>query len=168
MGAFLDLGSETVNMKDQFVSLFGGDEKKKWLRYGAVSGIAIAVSFSTLAACYRFVGLSEVVSQTIAVIVSTIPAYVLSRRWIWSLGGSGSVKAEIIPFWVLSLLQFLVSLAVVAVAGNFIRPRVESHDVRTALLLLANLATYGSMWVAKFFFLNRILFADKTVASVSA
>jgi putative flippase GtrA len=157
-----------VNMMEKFEDVFGGDERKKWLRYGAVSAIAIAVSFSTFTACYRFFGMGEVVSQTIAVLVSTIPAYVLSRRWIWSLGGSGSVKAEIIPFWVLSLLQFLVSLAVVAVAGNFIRPRVDSHDVRTALLLLVNLGTYGSMWVAKFFFLNRILFADKAVASVSA
>lgn len=168
MSTAANLNSVPVMSPARLIAYFRSPEGMKWVQYGAVSAIAIVVSFSTFTLCYRMFGLNEVVSQTIAVIVSTVPAYFLSRRWVWSLDGTGSMRNEIIPFWVLSFLQFIISLVVVGVAGSFIRPRVDSHNLRTVLLLLVNLATYGAMWFGKFFFLNRILFANKAASPAAS
>ncbi len=133
---------------------------KRWFLYGSVSGIAIAVSWITLFTCLHL-GMGEISGGTVAVMTSTVPAYFLSRRWVWVRQGEGSIRREITMFWLLSFLQFLVSLAILAIAGRYIKPRVESKSLQALLFNIVNLGTYGAMWIGKFLFLNKVLFAEK-------
>ncbi len=138
----------------------------KWVRFGSVSAVAIVVSIATFSLTFYSLH-RELLAQTIATIVSTIPAYFLSRRWVWSVDGKSDFRKEIVPFWVLSLLQFVLSLIIIGIAGRFIKTRIESHAVKTLVLNLVNLATYGVMWVGKFFFLNKILFGRKAATQTA-
>jgi putative flippase GtrA len=135
----------------------------KWVRFGSVSAVAIVVSIATFSLTFYTLH-RELLAQTIATIVSTIPAYFLSRRWVWSVDGKSSFRTEVAPFWVLSLLQFALSLVIIGFAGRFIKTRIESHALKTLVLNLVNLTTYGVMWVGKFFFLNKMLFGRKAAA----
>jgi putative flippase GtrA len=141
----------------------------KWVRFGSVSAVAIVVSIATFSlSYYALFPHRELLAQTVATAVSTIPAYYLSRRWVWSVDGKSDFRTEIAPFWVLSFLQFGLSLIIIGVAGRFIQTRIESHAMKTLVLNLVNLTTYGVMWVGKFFFLNKILFGRKAATQKAA
>jgi putative flippase GtrA len=138
----------------------------KWVRFGSVSAVAIVVSIATFSLTFYTLH-RELLAQTIATIVSTIPAYYLSRRWVWSVDGKSNFRTEVVPFWVLSLLQFVLSLVIIGIAGRFIKTRIDSHAMKTLVLNLVNLTTYGVMWVGKFFFLNKILFGRKAATQAT-
>lgn len=160
MSSAADVESSSVLTPGGLLTYLRSPAGKKWFLYGSVSGIAIAVSWITLFTCLHL-GMSEIAAGTAAVITSTIPAYFLSRRWVWIRQGDGSIRREITVFWLLSFVQFLVSLAILAIAGRFIKPRVDSKSLQALLFNIVNLGTYGAMWIGKFLFLNRVLFAEK-------
>ena len=86
-----------------------------------------------------------------AVVISTIPTYEMSRKWVWKKSGKSSLYAEVIPFWVMTLLGLLLSeIAVIWLEAHY----PDNH----LLANLGNFIGFGVLWVAKFFILDRILF----------
>ena len=126
-----------------------------------MSGVAIVVSQTVLVLTYGVLRWSELVSQTAAVVLSTIPAYFLSRLWVWQKNGKSHLWKEVVPFWAISVAQFLISLVAVHFGQGLVERLTEDHGKRTVGLLVISLGTYGVMWVAKFFFFNKVLFAHK-------
>lgn len=133
----------------------------KSIKYAAVSAVAIVVSLSTLGITYGVLRQSKTVSQIAAVIVSTIPSYWLNRSWVWGKVGKSHLWREVMPFWAISVFQFAVSLLVVNWLGGIIERRTEVHLYRTLGIQFISLATYGVMWIAKFVFLNKVLFVHR-------
>ena len=151
----------------RLIAYLKSDAGKKALRYATVSGIAIVVSQMVIAVTYGGLHTSKTVAQTSAVILSTIPSYFLNRRWVWSRSGKSSASREIIPFWVISIVQFAISLAAVNWLGSWMERHVDSHLMRTVWLQTIVLAIYGVMWVGKFAFFNKVLFVDRKAPAVS-
>jgi putative flippase GtrA len=94
---------------------------------------------------------SHVQSNVFAVTISAFPAYVLSRRWIWQKKGNNHFLKEVLPFWGMAFLGLLLS--------TLFAYGAEQISESTIALQLANLSAFGVLWVAKFFVLDRILFA---------
>ena len=137
---------------------------RKTVRYAAVSVVAIAVSQVTLLLCYGLLhwdGNRATRAQLAAFVTSTIPSYYLNRMWVWGKGGKSHLWKEIVPFWAVGLVQLLVSLVFVKWAQGVVERSTGSHGLRTIGFLFNNLFIYGVMWIAKFMFFNKVLFAHK-------
>lgn len=144
------------------ISWCRSDSGRKWVMYGTVSGIAIMVSWLSFALAHNVLGWRIVPSQVFSVVVSTIPAFLLSRYWVWAKDGKVSFQREVLPFWVLSFVQFFISVGVIKVSESWIESTFDSRSTRTVVVLIINLMLYGVMWIGKFFFLNNLLFrADR-------
>ena len=81
--------------------------------------------------------------------VGTVPAYLLSRAWVWQRRGPHRLGGEVLTFWIMALVGLgLSSLAVRA---------VEEFTSETLFVVIGNLGAYGTVWVAKYLFLERVM-----------
>ncbi len=118
-----------------------------------VSGVAVPCCQVLLIICHAWVGLTAVVSNIIAVSVSSVPSYLLNRSWVWGKGGRSHLWREVVPFWVMALMGLGLSTLFVSVAARW------SH--LTLVVLAANLAGFGLLWVVKYVVLDRVLFTSR-------
>jgi putative flippase GtrA len=129
------------------------------LRYGGVTVVTTLVGLTTL-----FFGLyvfewSPWFANLVSVFMSTPFAYYLNRRFVWEqAAGNHSVSREVTPFWIMTGIGFIVSTAAVWMASLF----TESNP----LLLLTQLCAFGGLWLVKFAFLEKYLWADAEPISV--
>jgi putative flippase GtrA len=129
----------------------------KLLKYSAASLSGVVSSVITLNLCLLVLDLGAVTSNIIAVTAGSIPNYLINRAWTFSKFGTHSFTREILPFWLMAVLGLVLSTFAVAWAD-------ERWDGNTFALNIANLAAFGVLWVAKYFVLERILFAPLTDA----
>lgn len=144
-------------------------EGRKKVRFALVSVIAVPIGEAALV-CFNVAGLTAVLSALLGNSIGAIPSYVLNRYWVWHKTDKNSVFAEILPFWIITLVGILFSLFAAHLAGEF----TKHHDIgglaRLVILLAANLAAFGVLWVAKFVLFNKVLFVirqhnDESVGS---
>lgn len=121
----------------------------KALRYCGVSVVNVTVGLSVLAVCHGVLGWPAVGANLAAWMVGTAPAYLLSRAWVWRRSGPHRLGGEVLTFWVMALVGLALSSLAVAV--------IEHFTQRTLLVVAGNLVAYGSVWVAKYVFLDRVL-----------
>lgn len=129
-----------------------GVRLRRLIRFGAVSAMNIAITQTLLQVFYRFTDLGAALSNILAVGLSAIPAFLVLKRWVWGRTGAHSVTREIIPFWSFTFAGLALSTLAVAAAED----RWES----ALAVSLANIAAFGVLWVGKFVFLDRWMFAD--------
>jgi putative flippase GtrA len=120
------------------------------MRYGGVTIVSTIVGLSTLAFGLVVLDWAALPANFLSVLASTPPAYILNRQWVWERDSGGhSVAGEIAPFWIMTFVGWAVSSLAVGIADVF-------TDV-TVLLLAAQIAAFGSLWLVKFAFLEKFL-----------
>lgn len=123
----------------------------KLLRFGAVSAFNVLLGQALLYGAQVALDWEPVWANIFAVSVGTVPAYLLSRYWVWEKRGKNHFLREVVPFWVLTLIGFLLSTAAVwFVDTNF--------DPSPLVINLTSLAAFGVVWAVKFVVLDRVLF----------
>ena len=123
----------------------------KLLRFGAVSAFNVLLGQALLYGAQVVLDWEPVWANIFAVSVGTVPAYLLSRYWVWEKRGKNHFLREVVPFWVLTLIGFLLSTAAVwFVDTNF--------DPSPLVINLTSLAAFGVVWAVKFVVLDRVLF----------
>lgn len=132
-------------------------EGRKVIRFTMVSVISTAVSFFTLFIVFGVLKLwSQVPATIFANLVATVPSYHLNRKWAWGKGGRSHIAKEIIPFWCMSGLGIAVSVIGAQVARHISVKHNLPHLEQTALVLFANVASFGVFWVLKLLLFNRL------------
>ena len=126
----------------------------KLLRYGAASAFNVVLGQILLYGAQTVVGLSAVPSNVAAVSIGTIPAFLIARYWVWQKKGRGRLVREVIPFWGLTITGFALSTVAVWYVERRWAPEPWAIN-------LTNLTAFGVVWVAKFFVLENVLFADE-------
>lgn len=126
----------------------------KLIRFGAVSAFNVVFGQAILYSAQVTVGLAPVPANVLAVSVGSIPAYILSRYWVWNKRGKNHIMKEVVPFWTLALLGFALSTAAVW----FVDAR---WDPSPLIINLTNLVAFGVIWLAKFVVLDRVLFTSE-------
>ena len=121
----------------------------KALRYCGVSIVNVTVGLTTLAVCHGVLGWPAVAANLAAWMVGTAPAYLLSRAWVWQRSGPHRLGGEVLAFWILALVGLALSSLVVTI--------IEHLADRTVLVVAGNLGVYGSVWVAKYIFLDQVM-----------
>lgn len=125
----------------------------KAIRYCGVSAVNVIVGQTLLVFFYAGLDRSGVVSNISAVVLSTIPAYLMSRHWVWGQSGSHRLTTEIIPFWCMAALGLLLSTVAVGA--------VETRWDSTIAVQMANIGAFGLVWVGKFFILDHVMWAER-------
>ncbi len=132
-------------------------EAKQLIKYTMVSVISTVASFGVLAIVYGLhIIKGEIEATVFANVVATIPSYFLNRMWVWGKGGRSHLMKEIVPFWVMSAIGITVSIGGAAVARHIGKTHHLTHVQETAVLLLANLISFGLFWVLKYMLYNRL------------
>ena len=140
----------------------------KALRYVTVSLFGTVTTQILLWFTHGKLGWSGVAANIFSVTVTSVPAYFLSRYWIWGKNDKNRFWGEVVPFWGLAVAGLILSTLFVAVAGLILSTlfvAVASHwSDSTIVVSLANLAGFGVLWVAKFLILDEVLFKTHTPA----
>ena len=139
--------------------------RRQWVRYGTVSLIATAASLTVLGVLVSTTTTPAGVANVIATAVGTFPSFELNRRWVWQRTGRRSMRAELVPFWILSSTGLALSTLTVSLAAAWADAAGLQGLARTAAIEVANVAAWGSLWVAQFVILDRFLFRTKTATA---
>jgi putative flippase GtrA len=106
-------------------------------------------------------------ANVIATAVGTVPSFELNRRWVWGKTGRRSLWAEVGPFAALSIAGLAVSTVAVSIAGRWATSLALPTATRTIAVEAASVAAFGSLWLAQFVVLDRVLFAGPRRSAVA-
>jgi len=124
--------------------------ERKPVRYSMVSVVAVGVSQVVLITCSAVLDWSPAPSNLTAVSIGAIPSYILNRAWVWGKRGPSHLWREVVPFWAFALLGLALSTLLVYLAAMW--------NDSTLVVSAANLSAFGLLWVAKYLFLDAVLF----------
>lgn len=122
------------------------------MRYSAASVVGVVVGQSCLFLFYEIVDLPGVLANFLAVAISSVPAYLINRYWVWQKTDRNSLYREVIPFWGMAFLGLVLSTIAVAI--------VDDRTDSPLAVAVANMAGFGVLWIAKFLILDKVLFAE--------
>ena len=123
---------------------------RKLLRFSAVSMMMVPTAQVLLIVLQVGFGLGGVLSNFLTVTLTTIPAYLLNRAWVWGKRDRHRLTTEVLPFWAMALLGLVLSTVLVA--------WVETWTSSPLAVNAANLVAFGLVWIGKFLVLDRIMF----------
>lgn len=148
---------------DALLDRWLGDRPRilKLVKYSTASASGVITGQSTLLFCFVVLGFSATLSNLIAVTIGAIPNYLINRAWTFEKQGTHSFTREVLPFWSMAFLGLLLSTFSVAWAA-------DRWDDSAIAVSLANTAAFGVLWVAKYFVLDRVLFAPIAAAVEAA
>lgn len=152
--------AEVRTLFNRFSAALGADGGVMF-RYLVTSAINVVNHQILLQTALRWWGWSGGVSNVFAAMTAVIPAYLLSRYWVWQVTGRSSLRGEIVPFWIIAIVGLVLSTVSAEIADRrFDEPLLVSA---------ASLGAYFVVWVGKFLILN-VLFRrspdDAEMASV--
>lgn len=129
------------------------------IKYSMVSVVGVLMGQTFLFIFVDLLDYEPTWSNVAAVMITAIPVFILNKRWVWSADGKLSFRREVFPFWVFTGAGLLLSTGFVALADSL-------SDGNSLLIKLANLAGFGVLWVAKFLFLDQVMFGHAEVDEV--
>lgn len=132
----------------------------KLVRFGAVSAFNVLFGQVLLLAAQVALGLEPVAANVVSVTVGAVPAYYLSRYWVWNKRGRSHFIREVVPFWTLTIVGFALSTLAVWYVDT-------TWDVGPLGINLTSLAAFGVVWMAKFAILDRVLFKVEEAPALS-
>jgi putative flippase GtrA len=130
------------------------------IRYSMVSVVGVTITQTLLVLFVGILDHDPTWSNVVAVMLTAIPVFFLNKHWVWSADGRVSFRREILPFWVFTGAGLAASTGLVALAQNL--------SDSTLLVMAANLAGFGVLWVAKFLFLDQIMFGRPELDEIIA
>jgi putative flippase GtrA len=131
----------------------------KLLRFGAVSAFNVILGQILLYAAQVVMDWNPVAANTFAVCIRALPAYFLSRYWVWEKKSKNQFMAEVIPFWTLAFIGYAVSTIAIWYVDTQWAPQAW-------VINMTSLAAYGIVWMAKFVVLDRVLFRPEEAPAV--
>ncbi|HUQ39536.1 MAG TPA: GtrA family protein [Acidimicrobiales bacterium] len=136
-----------------------GPKARRLYKYSLVSVVAVAVGQAVLALCFGVLHWSAAEANVAACAAGTVPSYILNRRWVWGKGGRSHLVKEVLPFWFLAFLGLVLSTLSASVAEGRAADITSHRFGQTLIVMAANLGAFGVLWLGKFFFFEKVLFA---------
>jgi putative flippase GtrA len=140
-----------MNMATEALDRITRGRGQKALKYTMVSVVGVTITQCLLLVFYGLLDWEATAANIMSVSLCSIPVFFLNKHWVWGQGGRAHLRREVLPFWLFSLAGLVLSTLFVSIVDDW----SESHLVVSA----ANIAGFGVLWVAKFLFLDAVLFA---------
>ena len=127
------------------------------LRYTAGSALCLMVSevalfFLVLA------GLQGWTASLLASAAGIIPGYPLNRSWTFGRRGRSHVWREVVPYWLSTIGGALFAALLVGVANSLVKNAGTTALTDAVVDAVVYVGAYGSVWLLKFVYLDRMLF----------
>ena len=90
----------------------------------------------------------EPLANTVSVCISAVPAYYLSRAWVWGRSGKSHFKTEVLPFWIFIAIGLVFSTTMVAIVTNLTAGGSQTGIVHKFLPNIVNAASFFILWVS--------------------
>lgn len=97
----------------------------------------------------------EVQSNLASTMLTSIPAFILNKYWVWGKRGKAHLRREVLPFWLFTVAGWIISTGMVALVTNIAG---NNETEKTILVMAANIMGFGTLWVLKYIFLDKIMF----------
>ena len=131
---------------------------KKAARYMAVSAVTVAIGQVALFTFYFGLHWTARSANLTACVIGGLPSYYLHRRWTWGKSGPSHLLKEVLPFWGLAFLGLAFSTWTADVAENWAHDVTSSRLTQAMIINITVIATFGVLWIAKFFIFNKVFF----------
>jgi len=138
-------------MADRILIASGPTAVHRFSRYSGVSVVSTVLGLGLLYLFNTVGGIYAPLANVLAVLTGVPPIYLLIRRWVWA---EAKPVSELAAFG-----QFLVSLAVSTVVSTTVIAVVDRLWGDGLLAVVAAVASYGVVWLLRFAFLDRMVFA---------
>jgi putative flippase GtrA len=139
-----------MNMAISMLDRVTGGRGHKIVKFSMVSVVGVAMTQVLLVIFQGPLDWKPTISNVVAVSLTTLPVFLLNKRWVWKRGGGAHWRREVLPFWAFTIAGLILSTAAVAI--------VEDWSDSIVVVNLANLAGFGVLWIAKFLFLDAVMF----------
>lgn len=133
---------------------------KRFIFYGAVSGLATIVTQIVLILLHGVAGWRASIANIIAVCVATPISYFMNRAWVWKRRGKSHLGKEVAPFWAFSFAGLLLSTLLVGIVSTIqgVAPGQRPTPMQQLQINLANMLGFGILWLIQFFVLDKYSF----------
>ncbi len=138
--------------------------KEKGGRYMAVSVVNVIVGQSLLLFFNLGLHWYEPIANAVSVCISAVPAYYLSRAWVWGKSGRSHFKTEVLPFWIFILVGLIFSTLMVALATHLAGNGSDHSIIHKFLPNIVNAASFFLLWIARFFLLEKLFTSNPELA----
>lgn len=128
------------------------------IRYAMVSLVGVVTTQALLLLLIGVLDNDPTWSNVIGVSLCSLPVFLLNKHWVWNHDGKISFRREILPFWVFTLAGLLISTLLVSLAQRI--------SEAALVAMAANIAGFGVLWVAKFLFLDKVMFGHSEVEEI--
>ena len=138
--------------------------KEKGLKYVGVSMVNVVVGQGLLLIFHAVLGWPQAAANALAVLISAVPAYYMSRAWVWGKSGKSHFKKEVLPFWIFVFIGLVFSTAMVALGAHLTDTTGSGQNLALWEKLLPNVlnaASFFVLWIIRFFLMEK-LFAQHT------
>jgi putative flippase GtrA len=132
----------------------------KFIRYSGVSAVNVLLGLITFNLCRALFDMSWVMANVVSVIIGAVPAYFMSRAWVWKVDGKISMSTEVLPFWGINAVGFIFSSVTVAA--------VDLFTANSLIVNFARMCAWGIVWLFKYFVLDKYLFAAAPIPETEA
>lgn len=131
------------------------DNGVKLAKYFAVT-VGCYASGQLLLALFLYLDMSAFWANTISFLLVVGPNYIGNRYWVWALRSKNSIKGEIVPFWALNVLGYVVSTVAVMWA--------ESAGWPKWAIVASSTVAFGIVWLLKLFVFEKFMFGKRAAA----
>jgi putative flippase GtrA len=139
-----------MNMATAVLDRVTGGRGYKAIKYTMVSIVGVCITQVLLLLLHGVLEWAAVAANVAAVSLCTGPVFYLNKHWVWGRSGKAHLRREVLPFWLFTIAGLILSTIAVAV--------VDDWSESTLVVSGANMAGFGVLWVAKFLFLDAVLF----------
>lgn len=136
------------------------ENRAKLGRYVGAAMVIVPIGLAVFWLFMRLTDWDRWFANVVATCVMVTPNYLLNRYWVWEKNDANRFLGEVVPFFVMALIGLLVSTVAVGAAEQFV-----DNDL---FAIVVNLASFGAVWVAKFFVLDKLLFNKTQPTPVSS
>jgi len=126
------------------------------IRYASTSLICVGITQVLIILLYGVVKLSPVQTNLAATMLTSIPAYLLNKYWVWGKKGRPHMRREVLPFWAFTVAGWILSTGMVALASDHVG--TPHSAMRTIGVMIASISGFGILWILKYLFLDKIMF----------
>lgn len=133
------------------------DAGRKKIRYAGVSVVFVPLGQIIVQTLKWGLGVYEVLAVFLTACILTLPNYYANKYYVWRHTSKENRGTEITVFWLAAVLGTAFAMGFVYLAGLLV-PEPSSQLAHAGAIFVAQLAGYGIVWVARYLFLDRLIF----------
>ena len=133
------------------------DEGRKQMRYAGVAAIFVPLGQAGVQLLKWGFGVPAVAAVFLTACILTPANYLANKHYVWKHKSRENQGTEVTVFWLAAILGTAFAMGFVWLVEMII-PDSASELVQAAAIFSAQFLGYGIVWVARYLFLDRLVF----------